>query len=763
MPSLTIPWHGSLIGSGPIALAIVISERDSGSPGLQVLAAATPQEVFTVDGERLVGFLAQHPENLFVCERVFDLHWRLLDYVLQRQEYTSLNALWTLVRDGRWVDVSVLTRQLRQARAHEHQRRNLLEELLRSALPQQPSSPATSADSQESRMAQIGQLLAAFSQFRAEAEQLEREAQPIPPPPYVLPEKAHDDALKQLEPFLEHLRSAAAGEPAARPAEPRRKPLPARVCASLIGHGIEVFGAIALAPRRNPGLLIRRAWLDAFRLRVDEEYREASAHLHRDRVPVDFGDKRGKAEPPASPPINARDSGHDDQDDWLSSEPPPNPPVYARDCFQWSGNQIMRNQNGVPVIDRKKLRAWLKQRHQHLHDVQIEPALIPRERNGELAADPEEWGFWPGCDRLLWAWRHVMRMAQLQRIGDGDRVIHPRSWNPNLAVYRSIGVPIFQPRPGTTFVVAKVLDLRARCLAAVCLERGYVTRARAALAFHLAKENFLEIAASKLFIDQVMRQTNTSEVADDAEGEFLDLKKQDPQQYGKWLLLANALLETAPLGLSSDLLVNLLRGDYGWEFTEAEVQHYQRSLTESIAPELTLFLEDATQDLVASRLGLTSQESWQKLVPEHHPQTTGAAIRTALKESRRHPLSKLLEARRGTDLGHATPQSFASRSDWYKCRGRSLGGRVTTWAASTAVRRQEVLLSVDDVMLSVAHELVAAGCQLLAVAGSEFILEVPDRQAERERDRIGELAIRGYERVVRNVRAAVAVEITDEW
>ncbi len=58
-------------------------------------------------------------------------------------------------------------------------------------------------------------------------------------------------------------------------------------------------------------------------------------------------------------------------------------------------------------------------------------------------------------------------------------------------------------------------------------------------------------------------------------------------------------------------------------------------------------------------------------------------------------------------------------------RAQSLGGRLTVRAASKAVRRQEVLLTAEEVMIEVAHAVMSAGYSLLGFTHDEFVLEVP--------------------------------------
>jgi hypothetical protein len=84
----------------------------------------------------------------------------------------------------------------------------------------------------------------------------------------------------------------------------------------------------------------------------------------------------------------------------------------ARASFIWDGGVVKLTLKGFPDHDSRKLADWLRQAVTGLCDAQNQTAAIPR-RNGRLSLNPEHWGVWPACDRSLWAWRQLVRMASM--------------------------------------------------------------------------------------------------------------------------------------------------------------------------------------------------------------------------------------------------------------------------------------------------------------------------------------------------------------
>ena len=211
----------------------------------------------------------------------------------------------------------------------------------------------------------------------------------------------------------------------------------------LIGHGVEVRASIALAQPNDDGVNQKGFSLDQPRLAellvlAEREYQDVSAVLAQN--------------PEAQP------------------------------CFKWDEKIVRLTKKRYPEVDSKKLCEWLNSTLHKLCDVQNQGAAVPRNANGHPVVNPEHWGIWPGCDRTLWAWRQVFRMAEVARIGNEGENVCPRyeilpalrSFGPNLTVYRQIGKPVFRPRDGHVFVVGKLFELRARSAVAVSVLGGYV-------------------------------------------------------------------------------------------------------------------------------------------------------------------------------------------------------------------------------------------------------------------------------------------------
>ncbi len=765
-----VPWDGVSIGAGPIALA---ANPETRTDGLHVVAGSlTHLDIVCFKPERLGEFVQRHLEALFVSRDVATLHWCLHDHLRKWNGESALNALWALVQKARWVDVRHLDRQVRHAGGDEVVRPRDLQELTgrgsqsfqqkRLQTPGRGAKEGAFGNTVDPERAEIRSVLEVFTRLRADAERLEVEARPIPPPPYVVREPKETELegarhATRVRAITEHRQqtAGAASWPVGADHNPdawlsleqgNRSASRSAVSLGVIGHGVEVFAAVALAQDRHPGFTVDRVRLPEFLLRVEHEYRAASAVLARDR--------------PRAGDAKAREGRL----------------VTASECFAWSEDRVRLNDRGFPVTEDKNLGKWLRQRDKDLCDAQHQRATIPRKADGEPSLNPEEWGIWAACDRYLWAWRQVYRMAELGRIADADASVRPRfetlptlrSREPNLVAYRYLGVPLFRPREGHVFVAGRLDSLRACCLATVCLDRGYVAKGSGRLYHYVLREkNPLAVAAAELYVQNAILEAGTRAVVPEAEKEFLDWEEAGAHEYYYWLGLANTLLETAPLGLPNEFLTRLLQLEYGLEdLTESEVLRLQRVLADGVAYEVRGFQEDATFDLVTARLGLTVNDGLRRFIDIEHPEASGAALRNALSRRRgRMPVNKILKQGSLAEQGQAlTSTSPPCRRGLFKCRGASLAGRVTLMAASVAVRREEVLLSADDVMLSVAHALVAAGYRLLGIAGSEFVLEVPAIYAiEEELRRIGSLVQEASRLVLRHLTAPVRIDFDQSW
>jgi hypothetical protein len=407
--------------------------------------------------------------------------------------------------------------------------------------------------------------------------------------------------------------------------------------------------------------------------------------------------------------------------------------AHARDCFHWDGDVVKLTDSGHVDIKKAELGRWLQARFKALCDAQNHGAPIPRQRGGLPSLNPERWGVWPGCNRELWAWRQLVRMAEVLRILKADKVVRPRyetlprlrSLEPNLAVYRSLNVPVFKPGQGHVFIAGRFRFLRSWCLAAVHLNCGYVPSGVGWLDDYLRRRNPLAFIGRQLFI---AFQSDRGNQGDKADHVFSKLKKSQEARYRRWLKLTRVLLETAPLGLPSSLLAAFLQNEYG--LNGLSTLRLENLLSTKVAWLTGAVLEDDTVDLVAGRLGMTTTDAYELLDPDH-PETSGAALRNEiLRKTGRHSEHHLQHPDQAAASDGSPPLGPKASKQTLECRALTLGGRMTFRSSQAIVRQQQILLAADEVMLEVAFALAAEGYRVVGVAGDEFVIEHPEATAE---------------------------------
>jgi hypothetical protein len=778
MSTAALRWDGNPLGPGPIALSANVQAADDNPTGLMVLAASPASAgAVSVPVRRIKEFLDRHSDRLFVSIDVAPVHRQLLQTLEGRRSGRSArDAVWALTRDGRWVDLRLLDRQIRHARNSKDVGVRSWDEVAADTV-----SPKDSTVEASTGGGDLVLMLAAFDRLRTKAGRLMTEAGQPTPPAYEVaplsPEEAraaaaqHQAALdyamrRRQQAGLEGTPDVGAGQQAELPSvSPPQPAAPPEVAP--LGHQVEVWAAVILGTGGLDGLTVDPESVPALLLRVHEEHQRASAMLARK-------------------------------------------PKEVRDCFEWEDRGVARSEGGYPVTRKVQLDGWLRKVFRGLYDMQNRPPEIPRTADGRPPLNPEHWGFWAGCDEGLWAWRQVFRMREAARIVGPNPVVRPRyetapwfrSMEPNLAVYRSLGVPVFRPREGHVFIAGELPLLRAFCFTTVCVRRGYVSWSRARLQNYVLQEKDpLAVAASELYTKAAAPVPRGRDGADgdeadandpgpahqaitaphpvndvdapdaeDPETEFVladedalfVLLESDPEQYSDWLKRTSALLDTVLLGLPSNLLTALLRNEYCLEtLREQDVRRLQLALVR-VAYELESFLEDATADVVASRLGLSANEELPQFMNMEHLEVTGSTLRNDLqKRRRRKPVMRRLQSAaarpgpEGTSLG---------RQDLYQYRGLTLGGRVTSRAASAAVRRQEVLLTAEEVMLAAAHDLVASGYRLLGLAGSEFVLEAPATKASRHQlEKVSQVVQVASRRILVDWDVPIRLEVVERW
>lgn len=457
----------------------------------------------------------------------------------------------------------------------------------------------------------------------------------------------------------------------------------------------------------------------------------------------------------------------------------------AVEAFRWDGGLVSRR-NGRPSTS-KALRGWLTTASRRLADRWGERVRIPRSGESYPVENPEHWGCWASCDGGLWAWREVVRMAEVLRLVERptppqyEPLPRLRSMGPNLAVYRSLGVPVLRPRPGHVFLAGRVCDLRFRCFTAVGMRRGYFPPGRSRLAgYFLRRGDPLAEIAGELFAAAAGRRALLP-LADDATEEvtldtyscarqraaeqFAELSRADAEEAGRWRRLARGLIDAALLGIPDARLEVFLRhehqaGDVGGAVPSTEML---KVMAADVVYELDFCLTDTSADTVNARLGRSAQDEVHRRHESSHPGTFHERVRNRVSGD---------AGVSGLDLGPdpyppdgpipEVPLARGRRPDLFLIRGRTLGGRFTARGSQAVALQAEVIGSEDDVMLEVAFALTAAGYRLLAVAGEEFLVEVPDRGVDAVSGRVREVAATGARRWLGNL-AAVSLGTCDGW
>jgi hypothetical protein len=728
-------WDGQPLGSGPIALVANLAAATDTPDALLALAASElTTAAVRIPMQRVKKFLECHSDRLFVSDEIAPLHSQLLAKFRGRPWGSRVTeVLCALTREGRWIDLCRLDRQVRIARDSSDFRLRSWAEIKADALTIDTEVHQNLADRDQNSdvVDHLGSMLAAFARLQAESAQAMADAGPPPRPVWEFAPLSPEEAERRdaqckavLEDLFERRRLANPGQTQAVAAERQVETpsdalsrIPMSSPPGLLGHHVEAWAAVSLGSTVAEGFVVDPARLPDLLRQAEQEYQHASAIL------ADM-------------------------------------PEDVRDCFKWEDGVIARR-NGYPESRGAQLGWWLRRAFERLCDIQTQRADVPRDKNGRPTLNPEHWGFWAGCDKALWAWRQVYRMAEVARIAGPNPLVRPRyetapllrSMEPNLAVYRALGVPVFRPREGHIFVAGVLLDLRTRCLAAVCVLRQYTSEGHARLYHYVLREkNPLAVAARELSARALTPQERA---------------ETDPDRRLHWLPLTNALLETAPLGLPGPFLTRLLQNDYGLEeLTEHEVLRLQAILADDVAYELQTFLEDGTVDAVAARQGIRANDVDKTFVNPRYPHTSGAALRNRLQ--RRHGRTSLTQPASPGEHPNVPSQNPSARpparAELFRYRAVSLGGRVTSRSASAAVRRQEVLMAAEEVMVAVAHDLSAAGYRFLGVAESEFVLEVPVKNATQPAlTKIAELAHKASRRILGNLAAPVMYEPVEMW
>ncbi|MCE9560535.1 MAG: hypothetical protein K8U57_00640 [Planctomycetes bacterium] len=781
---VTKVWDGSVFGTGPIYVLVDPQVPPTSEPARIVVGAA--DNVVAVAVEQFPAFLEIHKSEICISPD----STRLFDVVANHPH--SVMAVMQKATEGRWVDLGLLDLLARIATGESCVKVRTPEELVANRVQhanqtgENPSESSPFPYQNLSDRHRMGRLREVHRNLKELAERLANEAASPQNAEYRLssfsPER-EDDVKRQSKAFVRELveQQKTRTQIETGPQHPRRprpvtnapsdqvfksdrSPSPTGRTRSDRGNVAPDMLPLGLGSRVRGSLAIKAMSVqpDSFRDRVER----ARLSDLRERVEDRYQYACGKLK---------------------SSE-------EAHKCFHWDGEIVVRKQNGH-IRDTKAMRGWLPRAAGRLVDRLNLPAPIPRTPDGSPTSNPEHWGHWLACDRSLWSWRELRRMAEILRFTSAavpltpryELFPHLRSFEPNLAVYRQLGVPLFRPRPKHILLAGRIPDLRLRCFTALGLQRSYFSRGSSRLAgYFLPRENPVATVAGELYVANALRcsdlaseensgpnrgKGNDDEIGSDresrrraAERRYATLQQDAPLEAEAWLRRTEGLLAAAILGIPESSLGVFLECEYqDAGIGSLEASHLMRLLTSEVVTELRVCLEDRTTGIVWAQRGRSAQDEMIHRANSAYPETYSAQVRNSLQRSGIASLNLKPDLHPAHAVGDRPPSDSEAGTQPFLVRGKSLGGRITARGSQAVVLHQEVLQSADEVVLEVAFALLAGGYCLLGIAGNEFVVEVPEHDAAKDQSRITELAISGAARILGRWANAVTLERCDRW
>ena len=742
MAGTAVLWDGDDLGEQKVALVAFSRPSQGGSlqsVPLFAVASTGPMTVLLLPAQ-FSSFLRRHQNAILVCNDAAALHWLLEGHFRRSNDRESLQVLWAYSQESRLIDIMPLDQHVRRCQGEDGTVASPLHRLLRrragvelpdnqeierrvaaawGKMHQSPNDPVLELVS-----AVAAGILRTYERLLAEATSIAdavEQANQLPvveePPP---PDAAEIEAeMDRVMGIVEKRRLASSTAPseteATIPATAENPAAPFARSFGPLGIGIDVQAAIALGRPDRPALHLDSEQLDELRRMNDDRYRGASARLHGD--------------------------------------------TGAHSCFEWKKgspgeNLVARDKNGLPVYRRRQFKAWLQKTAKGLCDIHNMPAAIPQTLQGDLSSDPEQWDIWAGCQRSLQAWRDLERSAQLESHVTHTSIMRPtfdvvpvlKSRAPNLVAVRSLGIPNFRPDAGHLFVIGTIPHLTVHCFAAVHQGDRHFPRNRL-VGYFLEEKNPISKIAGELYAlaeggfvpaaeneAEYIKRDQPSPSFESLTDRFADFEKGNPDIYWHWLEMTAILLEVMPLALPESLLGVLLEADYGLDVIKgSEITRLFGLLWGQVIYGIEDYLSGDVLRRLSPVLGLTPGKGVDLLAERKHVGTTDAALRNDLLQKREgSPLWQFIRRARheGTIAGFPTDDEIIEKV-LHRC-GWTAAGRVIKSAHHLELRRQQVRLFADEVMKSIAYSLVAHGHNLTAVDGNQFVLEVPEADANKE-------------------------------
>jgi hypothetical protein len=403
-------------------------------------------------------------------------------------------------------------------------------------------------------------------------------------------------------------------------------------------------------------------------------------------------------------------------------------------AFLKAGHAPKLTRNGFPTIAKEAFRKWVNASSRDARDLHGLPLPVPVEGSADDARtdiELDRWEWWQASRPDLYRWRSMWTVCRLRRaLETANQEIVPeytvfpylRSRGLDLALIRSLGVPVFRPSDGCKFLNIRLDGLRVRSLVAQLAR----THADSALvgAVREGADPVAWVAARLSRVDA---------------REFANLP--DADRRGREAFAA-ALLDLVPTGIATPGIHDLLDARFGISRSARDVEDAVRQLLSDACPELGEFLRDDRVDRFAGRIGVDA-EGFRDAVAglvSGKGRVDARSLADALRGYDNHNRMHLREfaklpgiAQDSWVSAHLRLEDRRVRQEYYRLlEDRSavtLTGRVydnVCWAWE-----RNILVShlADDALKEALFALVAAGYRLAAIAGDEILVEF-DAQAD---------------------------------
>jgi hypothetical protein len=216
--------------------------------------------------------------------------------------------------------------------------------------------------------------------------------------------------------------------------------------------------------------------------------------------------------------------------------------------------------------------------------------------------------------------------------------------------------------------------------------------------------------------------------------EFDRLEEEDSAGFERWMEVTRVLLDTVPRGMAALHVREILRRNADIDITLAEAERYTLSLVDVVLPELGWLLKDETLLILARWLGC-KVEDLGGLIVEESPGTTAAALRNLIA-GRTKNSGAFAKMRTVCTHERNREQLMAGEGSlelfWAVFAENVLDpvGRVRRALHFTRAGARQHLAMADDCMKLVVFRVVAAGYELVACAGDEFVIQITEDPSE---------------------------------